>query len=77
MSSRAARVAEERLKLLEVEASLQRVALAATFAKLEQRRALAWGGAVATWGLRILKNPQARWLIATGLLSRLRRKRAR
>jgi hypothetical protein len=69
--------AEQRLRLLEAEASIQRAELAATLAGLEQRRALAWGGKVATWGWRVLSTPRVRWLIAANVLSRLKRKWAR
>jgi len=71
------RLAEERLKLLEMEASLQRAALAATFATWQKRRTLEWGGKVATWGFRLLATPKIRWLIATGIMSKLRRRWAR
>jgi hypothetical protein len=77
MKRNAERQSEERLRLLEMEASLQRASLAATFANLEKRRALAWGGKAATWGFRLLAQPRIRWLIATGLISKLRRKWAR
>ena len=71
------RHAEERLKLLEAEADLQRASLAATFSSWEKRRALAWGGTLATWGLRALATPRVRWLIAASVLSRLKRRWAR
>jgi hypothetical protein len=75
MSLRAAqRLAEERLQLLEMEASLQRAQLAVTFATWEKRRALAWGGTMATWGFRLLATRQVRWLIAANILSRLKRR---
>jgi hypothetical protein len=71
------RLSEERLRLLETEATLQRATLSATFAQLEQRRALAWGEKAATWGFRLLSQPKIRWLIASGILARLRRRWAR
>jgi hypothetical protein len=71
------RHSEERLRLLEMEASLQRASLAVTLANLQQRRALAWGGKAASWGWRLLATPRVRWLIAANLLTRLKRKRAR
>ena len=71
------RLSEERLRLLETEASLQRASLCATFAQLEQRRALAWGEKAATWGFRLLSQPRIRWLIASGILARLKRRWAR
>lgn len=78
MSLRAAeRLAEERLQLLEIEAGVQRAALNATFASWEKRRALAWGGQVASWGWRALSSPRVRWLIAANVMSRLRRRWAK
>jgi hypothetical protein len=73
----AERAAEERLKLLEAEAGLQRAALAATFESWEKRRALAWGGTLATWGYRLLKTPRIRWFLTAAVMSKLRRKWAR
>lgn len=64
----------ERLRLLELEASVQRLELAATLAEWQDRRALHWGGQVAGWGMKLLSVPKIRWLIATTVLSRLRRK---
>jgi hypothetical protein len=78
MSGREAeRLAEERMQLLEMEATLQRAALAATFDQLGHRRALAWGGTVARWGFRVLAQPRLRWMIAANILSRLTRRLAR
>jgi hypothetical protein len=72
----AERLAEERLRLLELEASLQRSDLADTFQEWEKRKALAWGARVAGWGFKLFAQPRIRWLVATTLLSRLRRHRA-
>lgn len=72
----AERLAAERLQLLELEASLQRSELADTFAKWEKRKALAWGARIAGWVFRLFAQPRIRWLVATTLLSRLRRHRA-
>jgi hypothetical protein len=72
----AERVAADRLRLLELEASLQRSELAATFETWEKRKALAWGSRIAGWGFRLFAQPRIRWLIATTLLSRLRSRRA-
>ncbi len=72
----AERLAEERLRLLELEASLQRSDLADTFHEWEKRKALAWGARVAGWGFRLFAQPRIRWLVATTLLSRLRRRQA-
>ena len=69
-------IAQERLRLLELEASLQRSQLADTFEKWEKRKALAWGARIAGWGFRMFAQPRIRWLVATALLSRLRRHRA-
>jgi hypothetical protein len=68
---------EQRLRLLEAEAGVQRAGLAATLASLEKRRALAWGGKAATLGFRLLATPRVRWLIAANVLARLKRKWAR
>jgi hypothetical protein len=72
----AEREAEERLQLLEMEASFQRAELMETFAGWEKRKALAWGARIAGWGLKLFAQPKIRWLVATTLLSRLRRHRA-
>lgn len=77
MSRVAERQVAERMQLLEMEASLQRAAFAVTLAKWEKRRALAWGGTVAHWGWRLLASSRWRWIIATQLLSRLKRRRSR
>ena len=73
----AERVAEERLRLLESQAELQRAALAATFRSWEKRRALAWGGKMATWGYRLLKTPTIRGFLTATVMSKLRRRLAR
>lgn len=70
-------LALERLQLLEVEAAVQRAALAATFVELQERGALAWGGRLAGWGFKLLAIPRVRWLITASVLSRLRRRWAR
>jgi hypothetical protein len=72
----AERLAEERLRLLELEASLQRSDLVDTFHEWEKRKALAWGARVAGWGFKLFAQPRIRWLVATTLLSRLRRHQA-
>jgi len=72
----AEQVAQERLRLLELEASLQRSQLADTFEQWEKRKALAWGARVAGWGFKLFAQPRIRWLVATTLLSRLRGRRA-
>jgi hypothetical protein len=72
----AERLAGEQIRLLELEASLQRLELVDTFESWEKRRALAWGARIAGWGFRLFAQPRIRWLVATTLLSRLRRRRA-
>lgn len=72
----AERLAEERLRLLELEASYQRAELTETFHQWEKRKALAWGARVAGWGFKLFAQPRLRWLVATTLLARLRRSRA-
>ena len=59
----------ERFRLLEMECSLQRSELATTFGRWEKRKALAWGGMLATWGARLFAQPRIRWLLATALMS--------
>ena len=72
----AERVAEERLRLLELEASSQRSQLADTFHEWEKRKALAWGARIAGWGFKLFAQPNIRWFVATTLLSRLKRRLA-
>lgn len=72
----AERLAEHRLRLLEREASFQRSELADAFHELEKRKALAWGARIAGWGFKLFAQPKIRWLVATTLLSRLKRHRA-
>jgi hypothetical protein len=71
------RHATRRLLLLEAEAGVQRVALAATFATLEKRRALEWSGKAASWAYHLLATPRVSWLVVANVLSRLGRKWAR
>jgi hypothetical protein len=72
----AEQLAEERMRLLELEASFQRMELADTFVTWEKRKALAWGARIAGWGFKLFAQPRIRWFVATTLLSRLRRRRA-
>ena len=72
----AERLAAERMRLLELEASSQRSKLADTFQDWEKLKALAWGASIAGWGFKLFAQPRIRWLVATTLLSRLRRRRA-
>jgi hypothetical protein len=72
----AEREAEERLRQLETEAAFQRAELMETFEGWEKRKALAWGARIAGLGFKLFAQPKIRWLLATTLLSRLRRHRA-
>jgi hypothetical protein len=70
----AERLAAERLRLLELEASSQRSKLAHSFPDWEKLKALAGGASIAGWGFKLFAQPRIRWLVATTLLSRLRRR---
>ena len=70
-------VVAERLRLLEIEAGLQRAELNSTFAGWEKRKALAWGGLLASWGVKLFAQPRIRWLIASTLMAQLRRRATR
>jgi hypothetical protein len=72
VSSTAARVLEERARLLEIEATLQRATLAATFEKWQERRLLGLAASAASLGWRLMSIPKVRWLVAAGVLSRLK-----
>lgn len=71
------KLAAERLRLLELEAMLQRTELASTFDHWERRKAFAWGGTLAAWGLKLVSQPSIRWLLMSTLLSRLTGRRTR
>ena len=78
MSADRARYIARRRELLELEAEVQRAALAATFARLEQRRALSWATGAGRTVMRVLAMPRVRWLLLAAVLRRLRSgKRAR
>lgn len=70
-----ARELEERMRLLEVEAGVQRAALTATFAKWQERRLLAVGSTIATWGWKLMSIPRVRWLVAATVLAKLKKRR--
>lgn len=68
---------EARLRLLEIEAQLQRTALAASLAQLEHKQPFAWLGtaaSVAGAAGKVLSTPSMRWLVM-GLAVRLFRHR--
>jgi hypothetical protein len=72
VSADRARYLARRRELLELEAEVQRAALAATFARLEQRRALSWAAGAGRTALRVLNMPRVRWLLLAALLRRFR-----
>ncbi len=63
-----------RQELLELEAEVQRAELAATFARWEQRRMLAWATGAGQALLRALKSPRVRWLVMAAVLRAFRRR---
>jgi hypothetical protein len=67
-------VIAERLKVLEMEAAVQRMTLAATLAEWEQRRTLTWITEAAKLAGGVLATPTAKWLL-TALVMRLIRGR--
>jgi hypothetical protein len=69
-----AAVIAQRLKVLEVEAAMQRTTLAATFAQWHQPRALTWAVEAAKFAGGVLATPAARWVL-TALLMRVIRGR--
>jgi hypothetical protein len=70
---RAAELARRR-ELLELQAHVQRVTLAATLAEWEKKRALEWLGQLARLGVKVFSTPRMRWLMLAAVLRRLRRK---
>lgn len=67
-------VIARRLRVLEMEAAVQRVTLAATLAEWQQRRTLTWVAEAAKMAGGMLTTPTARWLL-TALVMRLIRGR--
>ena len=63
-----------RRELLELQAHVQRVTLAATLAEWEKKRSLEWLGQLARLGVKVLSTPRMRWLMLATVLRRLRRK---
>lgn len=74
-SGERSRLLDERERLLAVEADLQRAALAATIQKWQDRKLLALGSTVLSWGWRLMAIPKVRWLVVATVLSRLRGRR--
>lgn len=60
--------------MLELEAEVQRVSLAATFARWEQRRALGWMVEGLQTLLRTLKSPRMRWILFATAMRALKRR---
>jgi hypothetical protein len=77
VSDREAQAIARRRELLELEAHLQRVTLAATLAEWEDRRSLAWLTGAGRIAMRVLATPRVRWFVLAALLRALRRKRKR
>lgn len=73
MSANRARQIARRWELLELEAEVQRAALAATFARFEQRRALSWATGAGRAALRVLSMPRVRWLLVAAVVRGVRR----
>ncbi len=66
-------VIAERLKLLEMEAAVQRTTLAATLLEWEQRRTMTWVMEAAKLAGGVLKTPTARWVLTALLMRFIRR----
>jgi hypothetical protein len=75
VSASRARYLERRQALLELEAEVQRAALAATFARWEQRRMIAWAAQGGRLLLRALSSPRIRWIAIAAALRAVGRKR--
>ncbi len=75
MSAERARYIARRQELLELEAEVQRAALAAAFARWERRRALGWAAGAGRTLFRVLANPRVRWVVLAALLRGLKRKK--
>ncbi len=76
MSARREQEIARRLELLELEAELQRVTLAATLEHYEQMRVLAWAGTAGRLAMRVFAaTPRVRWLLLGTLWRRFVRGR--
>lgn len=76
MNKRALHIAK-RAELLELEAEMQRVALAATFAELEQKKTLAYAASLGSVAVNLLRIPRIRWLLMATVLARLKKPKKR
>jgi hypothetical protein len=74
MNKRALQIAK-RAELLELEAEMQRVALAATFAELGQKKTLAYAATLGSAAVHLLSIPRVRWLVMATLLAKLKKKK--
>jgi len=72
LKDEARRIAQRR-KLLELEAQIQRATLASTLRTWEHSRALSWAAGAGSMALRLFAAPKLKWMLAAGLLSKLRR----
>ena len=59
-------------RMLIIEAGLQRATFQATLRKWQERKLLAVGSTLASWGWKLFSVPKIRWLVAATVLSRLR-----
>jgi len=76
VSATRAQYLARRRDLLELEADVQRAALAATLARWERRRALGWATGTGRVLFRLLANPRIRWLVLAAVVRGLKRKKA-
>ncbi len=73
MSASRARYIARRQELLELEAEVQRAALAARLARWERRRVLGWAADASRILFRALAHPRLRWLLVAAAMRGLRR----
>jgi hypothetical protein len=74
VSARRTRYLARRQELLELEAEVQRAALAATFARWENRRILGWAAEAGRTLFHALAHPRLRWLLLAAAARALKRK---
>jgi hypothetical protein len=77
VSAARARYLARRQELLELEAEMQRTALAATLARWEQRRALGWAAGAGRTLFHILANRRIGWLVLAAVLRGLKSKQSK
>ena len=77
MRARRAQEIARRQELLELEAEVQRLTLAATLSHYEHMRVLSWATSAARLALRVFAAaPRMRWLLLATLWRKLSRRRA-